>query len=147
MSEELKLEITRFFDAPASLVFDCWADGDKISQWSAPHGMTIEAGEGECVTGSNWKSTMKGPDFQMDLQGKYLEVIPKEKIVFTHEWLDADGKPGETTTITVLFKDFDGKCEMTFIQTGFANAESKDGHAGGWTECFEKLEKLLRELQ
>lgn len=143
MSDELVLNITRIFDAPREVVFDCWADPAKISQWSAPHGMSIEAGVGECKTGEHWKSTMKGPNFQMDLAGDYIEVIENKKIVFTHSWFNPDGTTGETTTCTVEFADIDGKCEMTFTQTGFANAESRDGHGGGWGQCFEKLDTLI----
>jgi hypothetical protein len=32
---------------------------------------------------------------------------------------------------------------MRFEQTGFASDESRKGHEGGWSECFDKLDELL----
>lgn len=45
--------------------------------------------------------------------------------------------------MTVVLAERGGKTEMTFCQAGFDSVESRDGHAGGWSECFDKLERLL----
>jgi len=50
-----------------------------------------------------------------------------------------------TTLVTVTLTERGGKTEMSFRQTGFDSVESRDGHAGGWNECFAKLENLLSE--
>jgi hypothetical protein len=36
---------------------------------------------------------------------------------------------------------------MTFTQTGFGSPQSRDGHAGGWTESFDRLGEHLATLQ
>jgi uncharacterized protein YndB with AHSA1/START domain len=63
--------------------------------------------------------------------------------VFTHAWDDEHGKPGHETVVTVTLVERDGKTEMTFRQGVFKSVESRDGHNGGWTECFDRLEELL----
>jgi uncharacterized protein YndB with AHSA1/START domain len=65
--------------------------------------------------------------------------------VFTHAWLGEEGAP--ETLITVRFADHPRGTKLTFTQTGFDSRESKDGHAGGWKECFERLDELLEKLQ
>jgi uncharacterized protein YndB with AHSA1/START domain len=60
-------------------------------------------------------------------------------LVFTHAWDDPDGKPGHETLVTVRLEDHHGKTLMTFRQAFFTSVEQRDGHRGGWSECFERL--------
>jgi uncharacterized protein YndB with AHSA1/START domain len=77
------------------------------------------------------------------LSGVYREIVEPERIVFTHTWLDDDGKPGHETLITISFAERRGKTEMTFRQAVFESVESRDGHRGGWNECFDKLAEYV----
>ena len=142
-----ELILTRVFDAPCSLVYACWTEDRHIREWSAPHGFTIPYSEGKAVPGGSWRACMKKPDgTELWLGGVYKEVVLNRKLVMTHVWEQPDGTPGEETLLTVLFEDLGGKTRMTMIQTGFASPESRDGHHEGWSECFERLEKLLSKL-
>ncbi len=87
---------------------------------------------------------MRSPEGELlHLAGVYREIVPPERLVFTHAWTDEDGKPGPETLVTVTLAEEGGKTVMTFRQTGFSSTESRDGHGGGWTECFDKLDELL----
>jgi uncharacterized protein YndB with AHSA1/START domain len=77
------------------------------------------------------------------LQGVYREVVEPERLVFTHVWLDAEGKPGKETLVTITFTERDGKTELTLHQTGFKTVESRDGHQKGWTSTFDRLADYL----
>lgn len=142
-----ELILTRVYNAPCSLVFACWTEDRHMKEWSAPHGFTIPYSEGKAVPGGDWRACMKKPDgAELWLHGVYKEVVLNRKLVMTHVWEREDGSAGEETLLTVLFEDQGGKTRMTLIQTGFASTESRDGHAEGWDECFERLEKLLSKL-
>lgn len=142
-----ELILTRVYNAPCSLVFACWTEDRHMKEWSAPHGFTIPYSEGKAVPGGDWRACMKKPDgTELWLHGVYKEVVLNRKLVMTHVWEREDGLAGEETLLTVLFEDQGGKTRMTLIQTGFASTESRDGHAEGWDECFERLEKLLSKL-
>ncbi len=142
-----ELILSRVFNAPCSLVFACWTEGRHLKQWSAPHGFSIPHAEGKAEAGQHWRACMKqGDGTELWLGGVYQEVVLNRKLVMTHAWEQADGRPGPETLITVLFEDLGGKTRLTFIQTGFDSSESRDGHAGGWGECFERLEALLSKL-
>ena len=47
------------------------------------------------------------------------------------------------TVVAVTLVARGQKTEMNFRQTGFDSAESRNGHADGWGQCFAKLEELL----
>lgn len=141
-----KLSLTRVFAAPRALVFAAWTQPQHLKQWSAPHGFKIPVSEGELKPGGSWRATMVMPDgTPLVLSGIYTKVVPDQLLAFTHHW---DGDPGDETLITVRFSDApDGGTLMEFEQTGFASAESRAGHAGGWGQCFERLDVLLAKLR
>ncbi len=144
MADDRELVIQRVFDAPRILVFKAWTEGDRIAQWMAPMGFTLPFGEADLRPGGAWRACMRPTEgADLWLGGVYREIVPPERLVFTHAWLGADGKPGDETVITVTFAERDGKTEMTFRQARFASVEARNGHAGGWGECFDKLQNYL----
>ncbi len=140
----LELTIRRTFDAPRALVFRAWTEPQHLAQWSCPRGFTMIETRGELRVGGGFFACMRSPageDHQ--LRGVYREIVPPERLVFTHAWLDARGVPGPETLVTVMLAERDGRTEMTFHQAGFESVASRDGHEGGWASCFERLAELL----
>jgi len=143
-ANDRELVITRVLAAPRDLVWKAWTEPERMKQWSAPKGFTIPVSEGELRPGGAWRACMRKPDgTDLWLGGVYREIVEPERLVFTHAWMDEQGKPGPETVVTVTLTERGGKTEMTFRQTGFDSVESRDGHAGGWDECFDKLEEHL----
>ncbi len=139
-----ELILERAFDAPRELVFDAWIDEDKAKRWSAPKGYTIPKSEGEARAGGKWRATMRSDEGKdIVVGGVYREVLRPERIVSTHYWLDERGKPGPETLMIITFAERGDQTEMTFRQSGFESREDRDGHEGGWKECFDKLEELV----
>jgi uncharacterized protein YndB with AHSA1/START domain len=140
----LTLEIERRFAAPVGLVFAAWTEPRHLRRWSAPHGFELTESEGDLRPGGAWRATMREPDGSLHrLSGDYREVEPPRRLVFTHAWVDAEGRRGPETLVTVHFEAVEGGTLMRFSQTGFETVWSRDGHGGGWTECFERLDDLL----
>lgn len=146
---ELALEIVRVFDAPRALVFRAWVDEKHMRQWSAPRDYAIAHNEGEVRPGSAWRICMRSLEGEeLWLSGVYLEVVENERLVFTHAWDRDDGSRGHETVVTVTFEDQGDKTRMNFRQAYFESVDDRDGHGGGWDECFELLEELLaREVR
>ena len=143
-SSDRVLVITRIFDAPRSVVYKAWTEAEHLSQWSAPHGFTITHNEGDLRPGGAWRSCMRSPAGEnLWLGGTYREVVKNELLVFTHAWDGPDGKPGNETLVTVRLEDEDGKTRMTFRQAFFESVEQRNGHHGGWSECFDRLDAHL----
>jgi len=144
IATEHELIITRTLEAPRDLVWKAWTDPERLKQWSAPHGFTIPVSEGELRPGGKWRACMRKSDgTELWLGGVYREIVEPERLVFTHAWDDEKGKPGRQTLVTVTFTELGRKTEMNFRQTGFDSVDSRDGHAGGWNESFDRLGDLL----
>ncbi|HEY8993527.1 MAG TPA: SRPBCC domain-containing protein [Lacunisphaera sp.] len=146
-SAKSKLVLTRDFAAPRALVFAAWSQPEHLKKWSAPHGFKLPVSEGELRSGGAWRAVMVSPDgSKLGLGGVYRKVVLDKLLVFTHRWEGPDAGP--ETVVTVRFSDAPGGgTRIKFEQTGFASAASRDGHGGGWGECFERLDALLEKLQ
>ena len=139
-----ELVITRVFNAPRALVYRAWTEPGHIRQWSAPHGFTIIHAAGDLRPGGAWRSCMRSPEGEeLWLGGTYREVVENELLVFTHAWDGTDGKPGRETLVTVRLQDHGDKTRMTFSHARFESAAQRDGHQGGWTQCFDRLDAYL----
>jgi uncharacterized protein YndB with AHSA1/START domain len=142
-----ELVITRVFDAPRGLVFKAWTGPEHLERWQgAPRGFTVTAHKMEVRPGGAYRVCMRSPEgVDHWLQGVYREVVEPERLVFTHVWLDAQGRPGKETLVTITFAERGGKTELALHQTGFKSVESRDGHKGGWTSTFDRLADYLAE--
>jgi uncharacterized protein YndB with AHSA1/START domain len=106
--------------------------------------MTVTPHESDIRPGGRFRICMHAPDGSDHwLQGVYQEVVPPERLVFTHSWLDEEGNPQTDTLVTVTFTDLGGKTELTLRQTGFTSAASRDGHKSGWSSALDGLEQYL----
>jgi uncharacterized protein YndB with AHSA1/START domain len=142
-SETSSLTLTRLYDAPRELVFRAWTEPERLRRWCAPTGFTIPVANGDMRPGGEWYSTMRASDGrEFRLVGRYTEIVPPERLAFTHAWLDGDGRPGIETLVTVMLEDRDGR---TLEQTGFDTVASRDGHVGGWSESLDRLVGHLAE--
>lgn len=101
--------------APRQLVFDAWKDPDGISNWWGPHGFRTTTHEMDFRPGGVWRFTMHGPD-STDYPNRieYEEIVEAEKLVYSHG--GEDEYHDLQFHVTVLFRDADGKTEMTFSQ-------------------------------
>ena len=142
-----ELLIRRTFEAPRTLVFSCWTEPAHLAQWSCPRGFRCTANRGDLRVGGEFSASMRSPDgVDHRLRGVYHEIVPPERLVFTHAWIDEQGKTSPETVVTVTLAERNGCTEMTFHQAGFVTADARAGHAEGWSSCFELLAELLARL-
>jgi uncharacterized protein YndB with AHSA1/START domain len=144
---EPELLITHVFNAPRALVFEAWTKPEHMARWAGPHGFTASDGVMDVRPGGRHRACLHAPDGTLHwVSGVYREVVAPERLVFTHAWDDDSGKPGPETLITITFTEQGGKTLMTFKQTGFTSVASRDGHADGWSQAFQRLETLLAKI-
>ena len=146
-SAEHELLITHLFKAPRALVFKAWSTPEHMARWCGPHGFTNTQRSMDFRVGGAYRACLRSPEGNDNwVQGAYREIVEPERLVFTHAWEDETGKPGVETIVTVTFAEHAGQTMMTFQQTGLASAASRDGHRGGWTQSFERLDAYLAEV-
>jgi uncharacterized protein YndB with AHSA1/START domain len=66
-------------------------------------------------------------------------------VEFTHAW-EEDGKRGHETLVTVQLSDYGAKTKMVLRQSLFESVASRDGHAGGWSQCFDRLANYVKKF-
>ena len=84
-----ELVVTRTFDAPPSTVFRAWSQPELFRRWWLPKsvtGVSLVSCDMDVRTGGKYRLefTTGGPD-TMAFYGKYLEVVPDERIVWTND--------------------------------------------------------------
>jgi uncharacterized protein YndB with AHSA1/START domain len=140
--------VTRTFDAPARIVFEAWTTPELLMKWWTPasFGITFISCEADVRTGGSYRFVMGHPDFDqpMTFHGRYLEVEPPKRIVWTNE----EGDPGSVTTVT--FEERDGKTHLHLSDVHPSKAaldeELASGATGGYPEQFNQLDILLKSL-
>jgi uncharacterized protein YndB with AHSA1/START domain len=143
---DVELVVTRLFDGPAHIVFEAWSKPELFQRWWVPKflGVPLRACEMDVRTGGGYRLEF-GLDAanSMAFFGKYIEVTPPSKIVWTNE------EAGEITVTTVTFEDQGGKTLLTFSEL-YPSKEACDeaitGSAAGLPGQFEQLDALLVEL-
>jgi uncharacterized protein YndB with AHSA1/START domain len=143
---EREIIVTRTFDAPARLVFDAWTKPELFKRWWAPRslGMHLRSVELDVRTGGTYRLEFgEDPASSMAFFGKYIEVVPNSKIVWTN---DEGGDEGSVTTVT--FEEQDGQTLLTFreLYPSKEALEANAGAEGAMPEQLDQLEELLASM-
>lgn len=143
---DLKLVITRTFDAPRAAVFKAWVDPAELARWLGPRSIKAEVKKMDARPGGAYRIVMHGEKGAINVvHGQYREMAPPERLVFTWAW-EEDGAAhmsGHETLVTLAFKAAGRKTEMTLCQERFDSKASRDSHNDGWAGSFDKLADLL----
>ena len=145
-TSDREAKVTRHFKAPPRLVFEAWSNAEHMQTWWAPKsfGIRFVSCEADVRTGGSYKFVMghPGADEPMTFFGRYLEVTPPSKIVWTN---DEAGEAGQVTTVT--FEDHEGGTRLT-LQEAFPTKEALDEAMAnqsmcGYGETFDQLDAFL----
>lgn len=143
---ERELVVTRSFNAPVRLVYDAWTKPELFKQWWAPKssGVPLLSCEMDARTGGGYSVTFgHDADNSMTFFGKYLEVSPLSRLVWTND----ESENGSVTTVT--FEERDGKTLLVLSELYPSKEvcdESCAGMEGAMPEQFEQLDELLVTL-
>ncbi len=84
--------MSRVFDAPRDLVWQCFTDPERMKEWWGPKGCTVVAAKMDLRVGGTYHYGMKMPDGNV-MWGKfvYREITPPERLVFINSFSDERG--------------------------------------------------------
>jgi uncharacterized protein YndB with AHSA1/START domain len=141
-----ELVVTRIFDAPARLVFEAWTRAELLRQWWVPKsmGMSLLSLDADVRTGGSYRLVFSHDGSTMEFFGKYIEVTPHSRLVWTNE---ESGDNGSVTTVT--FEETDGKT-LLVMRDLYPSKEALDaagtGAADATVETFAQLDALLASV-
>ena len=142
-SPENALEMERVLPVPAAVAFAAFSDSAEVAKWWGPAGFSVPSLVFEPRVGSTYRIEMQPPEGDsFHLTGAFEEVDPPVRLAFTFAWEPPDRDDVETLA-RLSFRDLGNTTEVRLSQTGFKTAERRDLHRGGWSDSFDKLERLL----
>src|SRR5271168_4911220 len=143
---ERELVVTRTFNGPARLVFEAWTKPELLKRWWIPKstGMSLVFCETDVRVGGRYRFEVgHGDSKPAGFFGKYIEVIPNSRLVWTNEESDQ----GAVTTVT--FEEKAGKTLLVLHEL-YPSKEALDvaiaGMEGGMPDSFAQLDELLVTL-
>jgi uncharacterized protein YndB with AHSA1/START domain len=140
-----ELVVTRRLRGPARLAFRAWTTPDLMMRWWTPasFGITFISCEIDARTGGGYRFTFGHPSFDQPMAffGKYLEVIPDKRIV----WTNAESGQGAISTLT--FEEQDGQTLLVlheiYPSKEALDAEIAQGSTAGWPEQLAQLDLMM----
>jgi uncharacterized protein YndB with AHSA1/START domain len=143
---ERELVTTRTFNGPARIVFEAWTKPELFKRWWIPKsaGESLLSCEMDVRVGGKYRLVLAHGDSEpMAFFGRYIEVTPHSRLVWTNEESD----DGAVTTVT--FEEKGGKTLLVMHEL-YPSKEALDGAIegmeGGMPETFEQLDELLVTL-
>jgi uncharacterized protein YndB with AHSA1/START domain len=145
---EREIVVTRTFDAPARLVFQAWTTPALFRRWWVPKSMPLAllSYEADIRVGGGYRLVFDVDGTKtMAFFGKYIEVTPHSRIVWTNE---ESGEDGAITTVTLEEK---GNKTLLVLHELYRSKEVRDaalasGSYDGMGETFGQLDEVLVTL-
>ena len=147
---ERELVVTRSFNGPAHIVFEAWTKPELLKRWWVTEscGISFISCEADARTGGTYRFVFGHPSFEQPMAffGRYIEVTPHSRIVWTNE----ESPDGAVTTVTLEEK---GDTTLLVLHELYPSKEALDEAiasgstgTGGAGEQFEALDTLLVTL-
>ncbi|HEY9010406.1 MAG TPA: SRPBCC family protein [Devosia sp.] len=147
---DTEIVVTREFDAPRELVWDCWTVPALIRRWLAgPPGWEMTTCEFDARVGGKWRFVAKGPGGMEMGHGGVIKVFDRPERMVSTEIYDWDWTGGETINTNEFAELAGGRSRSTLTIT-YSSKEARDGAratpmAEGMEMGFQKLDALLKE--
>jgi len=155
-----KIIVTRTFNAPLDEIWSYWTDGEKFKKWWGPDNFDCPTAEIDFREGGKSLVSMESKQFGFPEQFSILEytkIIPMEHIEYIHNMADKDGNKIDPTKIrmpadfpqdvktVVIFKEIDGKTEMTVTEYMPANTSMLENAEKGLNQSIDKMVKAASD--
>ena len=142
------IKLHRVLKASPEKIYKAFLDADAQAKWLPPNGFTCKVHQLDAKVGGTFKmsftnfTTGKSNSFG----GKYLELVPNERVRYSDQF-DDPNLPGEMIT-TVTIKQISCGSDVSIVQEGVPEVIPPEMCYLGWQESLEQLAKLVEpEIQ
>lgn len=143
-----EVSISRYFDAPPSMVYQAFVDPDQISQWFGPLVFHVprDTVSIDAKAGGRWQMTMVGnsdPEWKAPINSTFTEVIENQLLVGYELSEGFPGMPdGTKMTLSLEFIPEGEGTRLELRQGPFPEQMRELSHTG-WAQSLYKLDALL----
>lgn len=137
------VRLHRVLRAKPERVYRAFLDGDAMAKWLPPNGFTGKVHRMDAKVGGTYKMSFTNftSGNSHSFGGKFLELVPNERIRYT-DVFDDPNLPGTMQT-TVVLKKVSVGTELDVVQEGIPEAIPVDACYLGWQESLALLAKLV----
>ena len=137
------VKLHRVLKSTPDRVYRAFLDPDAMSKWLPPNGFTGKVHSIEPRVGGTYKMSFKNftSGESHSFGGKYLELVPNERIRHTDRFDDAN-LPGEMVT-TITIKQVSVGVELNVLQEGIPEAIPAEACYLGWQDSLTLLTQLV----
>ena len=137
------IRLHRVLRATPERVYRAFIDPDAMVKWLPPHGFTAKVQKMDAKIGGTYKMSFTNFNTGTTLSfgGKYLELVPNERLRYTDAF-DDPNLPGEMNT-TVVLKKVSVGTELSVTQEGVPDAIPAEACYLGWQESLTLLAQLV----
>ena len=137
------VKLHRVLKSTPDRVYRAFLDPDAMAKWLPPHGFTGKVHSIEARVGGSYKMSFKNftTGESHSFGGKFLELVPNERLRYTDRF-DDPNLPGEMQT-TVTIKQVSVGVELNVVQEGIPEASPAEACYLGWQESLTLLTQLV----
>ena len=137
------IRLHQVLKAPPERIYTAFLDADAMAKGLPPNGYTGKVHEIDARVGGGYRMsfTSLGSGKSHAFGGKYLDLVPNEKIRHTDKFEDPN-LPGEMHT-TITLKKVSVGTDLTVVQEGVPDVIPADACYLGWQESLRLLASLV----
>jgi uncharacterized protein YndB with AHSA1/START domain len=137
------IRLHRVLRSTPEKVYRAFLDADAMAKWLPPHGFVCQVHHFEGKVGGTFKMSFKnfGTGNGHSFGGKYLELVPHERLRYTDKF-DDPNLPGEMT-VTVNLKKVSCGTDVNIEQSGVPAVIPAEACYLGWQESLCQLAALV----
>jgi uncharacterized protein YndB with AHSA1/START domain len=141
---EREIVVTRTINGSARIVFEAFTKSELFRRWWVPKsfGLTLLSCELDVRVGGTYRLVFSHNGSEMAFFGKYIEVTPHSRLVWTND----EGDDGGAVT-TVTFEEKAGRT-LLVLHDLYPSKEALEasGSTGGMSETLDQLDELVVTL-
>jgi uncharacterized protein YndB with AHSA1/START domain len=136
------VHLHRVIRAAPQRLYCAFLDADAMAKWLPPNGFTGKVHHMDAKAGGSYRMSFTNfsTGHSHAFGGKYLELVPGERIRYTSAFEDPN-LPGEMRT-TVTFKKVSCGTELDVVQEGIPEVIPTEACYLGWQESLTLLVHL-----
>jgi uncharacterized protein YndB with AHSA1/START domain len=148
--------LSQFIAAPRAAVYRALIEAASIREWMVPDGMTSVVHEFEPRVGGRIRISLtydeptgagKTTAHTDTWHGRFLELVPHERVVHSVEFETDDPGMKGAMTVTMSIVDRDGGSELVALHDGLPPALPAADNELGWRLSLGKLARLVEGAQ
>jgi uncharacterized protein YndB with AHSA1/START domain len=142
-------------NASRASVYSALIDADAVAAWMVPTGMTSLVHEFESREGGRFRISLtydeqtaagKTSAHTDTYHGRFVELVPNERVVEVVEFETADPRLRGEMTITITLADAGGGTDLLAVHEGLPPGLRTEDNEAGWRSSLAKLAALVESV-